>query len=91
VDPRIVEVVSAVIAAQTTASTGTVTRLRRQAAAALAEKYGDELSLLPDSTFYRLVGALSAGRHTFGSAGHPPSDGQPARRSVHQERGDASG
>ena len=68
VDPRIVEVVTDVIQAQTVASTGTVTRVRRQAAAALAERYGRELSLPPERTFYRLVEALSVGKHTFGSA-----------------------
>jgi hypothetical protein len=34
----------------------------------------------PERTFYRLVERLASGKHTFGSAPHPPLAGQAARR-----------
>ncbi len=69
VDPRVVAVVAAQVEAETNQSTGTVGRLSRRVERALAAEYGPGAVLLPSrSTFYRLVRALSAGRHTFGSA-----------------------
>ena len=67
-DPRVVEVVSQLIAEQTAASTGTRSRLYRLAQERLRQEHGHEVALPPTSTFYRLVAALSTGRHTFGSA-----------------------
>jgi putative transposase len=69
VDGRVVAAVRKAIAGETNRSTGTVARLRREAARILAEEHGAAAPPLPsDRTFYRLTGRLSQGKHTFGSA-----------------------
>ncbi|MBV6359944.1 DDE-type integrase/transposase/recombinase [Mycobacteroides chelonae] len=69
VDPRVAAAVTELIAAETDLSTGTVRRLRRKTAQALTALYGDGGPQMPsETTFYRLVWRLSAGKHTFGSA-----------------------
>ena len=67
VDPRVVEATRQAIAEETDRSTGTVARLRRRAEQILATS-PDPPAMPPARTFYRLVGRLSAGRHSFGSA-----------------------
>jgi len=74
-DPRLVAAVNKLLDKETDQSTGTRGRLRRRVEQALAAEHGPGVVPLPSpATFYRLVNALSAGRHTFGSA--------PTRRSV---------
>jgi putative transposase len=69
VDDRIVEAARKAVAGETNRSTGTVARLKREVARILWEEHGAEAPPLPsDRTFYRLVGRLSQGKHTFGSA-----------------------
>ena len=69
IDDRIVAATRKAIAAETSRSTGTVARLRREVARILAEEHGAEAPPLPSQrTFYRLVARLSQGKHTFGSA-----------------------
>ncbi|MFJ8307703.1 MULTISPECIES: Mu transposase C-terminal domain-containing protein [unclassified Streptomyces] len=69
VDSRIVRATVAAIEAQTGTSTGTKARILRQVERFLTEEYGEGVVAMPSrATFYRLVVALSAGRHTFGSA-----------------------
>src|SRR4029453_3510199 len=68
-DPRLVTVIAEAIEAETDASTGTRARLRRRVEQTLADRYGPAAVVMPSpATFYRLVAALSAGRHTFGKA-----------------------
>jgi transposase InsO family protein len=68
-DPRLVAAIQRAIAAETEVSTGTKTRLRRRVEASLVADYGPgEVSMPSTATFYRLVDALAAGRHTFGAA-----------------------
>jgi transposase InsO family protein len=68
-DPRLVAAIVAAIAEQTGSSTGTRSRLRLRVETILAAEHGPDAPPMPaKSTFYRLVAALSAGRHTFGSA-----------------------
>jgi putative transposase len=66
-DPRVIEATRRAIAEQTDQSTGTVTRLRRRVEQLLAGE-ADPPPMPSRATFYRLVAALSAGRHTVGSA-----------------------
>ncbi len=55
--------------AETEQSTGTRTRLHHRVQETLAAEYGPGVVPMPSrATFYRLVAALSAGRHTFGKA-----------------------
>jgi Mu transposase, C-terminal/Homeodomain-like domain len=69
VDPRVVAAAVAVIDAQTHASTGTKSRAVRQIRQMIEDEHGPGTVPLPSArTFYRLLGVLSAGRHTFGSA-----------------------
>src|SRR6266540_950421 len=69
VDARLVAVARQVIEAETHASTGTRGRLIRRVVKAVEDVYGPGVVPLPGrSTFYKLVDALSTGRHTFGSA-----------------------
>ena len=68
-DARLVAVVRQVIDAETHASTGTRARLIRRVVKAVEDTYGPGVVPLPGrTTFYKLIDALSAGRHTFGSA-----------------------
>ena len=66
-DPRVLEATRRAIAEQTGRSTGTITRLRRRVEQLLAEE-PDPPQMPSRATFYRLVAALSAGKHTVGSA-----------------------
>jgi len=68
-DERVVAAIRKAIGDETSRSTGTVGRLRRETARILAEEHGaDAPPLPPDRTFYRLASRLSQGKHTFGSA-----------------------
>ncbi len=68
-DPRIKEAILAVAAAEADASTGSRVRLGRRVEAYLAAKHGaNAVPLPPRSTFYRALGILLEGRHTFGVA-----------------------
>jgi hypothetical protein len=68
-DPRLVAAIVMQLDQETTQSTGTRGRLRRRVEATLTAEHGQGMVALPSkATFNRLVGALSAGRHTFGSA-----------------------
>jgi transposase InsO family protein len=69
VDDRVVEAVRRAMAEQVDRSTGTRTRLRRRVEALLDEQHGPgAVTLPPKTTFYRLLGAVEAGQHTFGAA-----------------------
>ncbi|WP_449061539.1 Mu transposase C-terminal domain-containing protein [Planomonospora algeriensis] len=69
VDPRVITALTVLIEAETGDSTGTKSRLRRRVEQALADEYGLGVVPMPSrATFDRLAGALTAGRHTFGSA-----------------------
>jgi len=68
-DARLIAVARQVIDAETHASTGTRGRLIRRVVKAVEDTYGPDVVPLPGkTTFYKLVEALSAGRHTFASA-----------------------
>jgi len=68
-DARLVVVARQVIEAETHASTGTRGRLIRRVTKAVEDAYGPGVVPLPGrSAFYKLIGALTEGRHTFGSA-----------------------
>ncbi len=68
-DERVVAATLTAIGEQTEKSTGTAGRVRRRAQQILAAEHGqDAPSMPPERTFYRLFAALSAGRHTTGSA-----------------------
>ena len=68
-DARLVAVALQVIEAETHASTGTRGRLIRRITMAVEDAYGPGIVPLPGrSAFYKLIDALAAGRHTFGSA-----------------------
>jgi hypothetical protein len=69
VDPRVVAAAAAVIDAQTHASTGTKSRAVRKIRKLVEDEHGPGTVPVPSAaTLYRLLDALSAGRHTFGSA-----------------------
>ncbi|MEZ0367403.1 Mu transposase C-terminal domain-containing protein [Mycobacterium sp. pUA109] len=70
VDQRVVEVARRLVDAETDQSTGTVRRFRRRVARELVAEHGpDAADAMPsETTFYRLMWRLSAGKHTFGSA-----------------------
>ncbi|RVU17074.1 integrase [Streptomyces antnestii] len=68
-DERVVAAVAEVLACQLNESTGTRNRVRRRVEALLAEQHGAGVVPMPSkTTFYRLVEAVSAGTHAFGSA-----------------------
>jgi putative transposase len=68
-DARLVAAARQVIDAETHTSTGTRGRLIRRVVKAVEDAYGPGVVPLPGRTaFYKLVDALSTGRHTFGSA-----------------------
>ncbi|MEV6034016.1 Mu transposase C-terminal domain-containing protein [Nonomuraea sp. NPDC052116] len=68
-DPRVVDAVGQAVLEQTDASTGTVDRLRRRVEQILVEAGVDPAEVMPSRAgFYRVVSAVSAGKHTFGSA-----------------------
>ncbi|MEU3225434.1 Mu transposase C-terminal domain-containing protein [Streptomyces sp. NPDC006976] len=68
-DERVVAAVAEVLAGQLEESTGTRGRVRRRVEALLAERHGTGVVPMPSkTTFYRLVEAVSAGTHAFGSA-----------------------
>lgn len=68
-DERVVAAVRQALAGETSRSTGTAERLRRQVEAILIERHGEGTVPMPSrATFYRLVNSLSAGKHTFGAA-----------------------
>ena len=68
-DARLVAAIREVLDAETHDSTGTRSRLIRRVVKAVEVTYGPGVVPLPSrNTFYKLIDALSAGRHTFGSA-----------------------
>jgi hypothetical protein len=68
-DRRVVEAILAVLDANKTRSTGTLTRLRTQVGWALEEKFGPgAVPVPPESTFNRLARALAAPQGLLGSA-----------------------
>ena len=69
VDPRVVAAAAAEVGAQTGTSTGTRTRVIRLITERLEREHGRGTVPVPSrATLYRLLDALSTGRHTFGSA-----------------------
>ncbi|MGK5545485.1 Mu transposase C-terminal domain-containing protein [Streptomyces sp. URMC 127] len=69
VDARVVAAVRQVLDDQTQVSTGTRSRVIRRAVKLVEATHGEGVVPLPSrNTFYRLIDALSTGRHTFGSA-----------------------
>jgi hypothetical protein len=69
VDPRVVAAAAAVIDKETQASTGTKSRAVRKIRETVEREHGPGMVPLPsNATLYRLLDALSAGRHTFGPA-----------------------
>jgi hypothetical protein len=68
-DPRLIEAITAQLDQETDRSSGTRERLRRHVEATLAASWGHGVVPMPSrATFYRLVGVLAAGRHSFGQA-----------------------
>ncbi|HYS35914.1 MAG TPA: Mu transposase C-terminal domain-containing protein [Pseudonocardiaceae bacterium] len=68
-DARLVAVARQLIDAETHTSTGTRGRLIRRVVKAVEDTYGPGVVPLPGkTTFYKLIDALSTGRHTFASA-----------------------
>jgi transposase InsO family protein len=68
-DARLVEVIRQVLDGETDTSTGTRGRLIRRVVKTVKEVHGPGVVPLPGrTTFYKLLDALSTGRHTFGSA-----------------------
>ena len=69
VDPRVVAAAAAVADAQKDASTGTKSRAVRKIRESVEREHGPGTVPVPsDPALYRLLDALSAGRHTFGPA-----------------------
>ncbi|WP_254068844.1 transposase family protein [Streptomyces sp. TM32] len=68
-DARLVAAVQEVLEAETDVSTGTRSRLIRRVVKLVEATHGERVVPLPSQrTFYKLIDALSTGRHTFGSA-----------------------
>ncbi|OCC07513.1 Integrase core domain protein [Streptomyces sp. PTY087I2] len=68
-DERLVAAVQEALEAETNISTGTRSRLIRRVVKLVEATHGEGVVPLPSQrTFYKLVDALSTGRHTFGSA-----------------------
>jgi hypothetical protein len=68
-DARLVATIREVLDAETHTSTGTRSRLVRRVVKAVEATHGPGVVPLPSrNTFYKLIDALSTGRHTFGSA-----------------------
>jgi hypothetical protein len=68
-DARLVAAVQEALEAETHASTGTRSRLIRRVVKLVEATHGEGAVPLPSQrTFYKLIDALSTGRHTFGSA-----------------------
>lgn len=77
-DARLVAAIQEALDAETHESTGTRSRLIRRVRKSLDDTHGPGVVPLPGTTtLYKLVNALSAGRHTFGSA---PTRRQTANR-----------
>ena len=72
--------------AETDASTGTRSRLIRRVIKQVEATHGPGVVPLPGrTTLLRLIDALSAGRHTFGSAVTRRQTGEPPGRGVHPD------
>ncbi|MFJ4843719.1 Mu transposase C-terminal domain-containing protein [Streptomyces sp. NPDC088746] len=68
-DARLVAAVRQVLDEQTHASTGTRSRVIRRVVKLVEDTHGGGVVPLPSrNTFYKLIDALSTGRHSFGSA-----------------------
>jgi hypothetical protein len=68
-DARVVAAVRQVLDDQTQVSTGTRSRVIRRVVKLVEATHGEGVVPLPSrNTFYRLIDALSTGRHAFGSA-----------------------
>jgi transposase InsO family protein len=69
VDERVVDAIAAAMDEQVDASTGTRDRAWALAKEILAARHpGEEVQLPSRATFYRVIGQMEGGRHTFGSA-----------------------
>ncbi|WTZ61489.1 Mu transposase C-terminal domain-containing protein [Streptomyces sp. NBC_01387] len=76
-DERLVAVVVEVLAAQESLSTGTRSRVMRQVERLVVERHGQGVVKIPSrATFYRLIKALDAGKHSFGAATTRRSQGR---------------
>lgn len=94
VDDRVVRAVAAAMDAETSQSTGTRSRLYRRVVQLLAAEHGEGVVAMPSrATFYRLVAAMDASRHTP-SGRRPPAarrrTGQLARSPAPRRCGRAS-
>ncbi|MEU2130496.1 Mu transposase C-terminal domain-containing protein [Streptomyces sp. NPDC018352] len=68
-DARLVAAIREALNAETPTSTGTRSRLIRRVIKMVEAAHGEGVVPLPGkSTFYKLIDALSTGKHTFGSA-----------------------
>ncbi|PZH09167.1 integrase [Streptomyces sp. NTH33] len=68
-DARLVAAIREALDAETHTSTGTRSRLIRRVVKMVEAAHGEGVVPLPSkNTFYKLIDALSTGRHTFGSA-----------------------
>ncbi|MFK0256761.1 Mu transposase C-terminal domain-containing protein [Streptomyces sp. NPDC090445] len=68
-DARLVAAIQEALQAETHSSTGTRSRLIRRVIKMVEATHGEgEVPLPSKNTFYKLIGVLSAGRHTFGSS-----------------------
>ena len=86
-DARLVAAVREAWTRETDASTGTRSRLIRRVVKALEAHLRAGVVPLPGkTTFYKLIDALSTGRHTLRVGGHPAADREPAGRAVHRRR-----
>jgi len=69
VDARLVAVVRELVDAETDTSTGTRSRLIHRVVKAVEAAYGPGVVPMPGrTTFYKVIDAVTTGRHTFGSA-----------------------
>lgn len=69
VDARLVSAIRAVLDEETDTSTGTRSRLIRRVTKKVEADHGPGVVPLPGrTTFYKVIDAVAAGRHTFGSA-----------------------
>jgi putative transposase len=80
-DARLVAVVRDLVDAETDASTGTRSRLIRRAVKAVEAAHGPGVVPLPGrTTFYKVIDAAAAGRHTpLASAKPEPPESPPSR------------
>jgi hypothetical protein len=91
VDERVVDAARTVIAAQTSTSTGTRSRVIRQMRELLDERHGLDAVVLPSrATCYRLLDVLSKGRHILRGGHHPAHDRVETGPRLHRDHGGAA-